>query len=194
MINTKRIEDAYKIARDIFLEIGVDIDKTLKRFEQISLSLPCWQGDDITGFENSDVQLDGSGLHVTGHFPGKPRTADELKMDLETAFSLLPGHHRLNLHSMYGEFGSKWVDRNEMEPAHFDGWVNWARKKNLELDFNATCFSHPKATSGFTLSSKDREIRTFWIEHVKRCREISAYIGQKLKSPCIHNLWIPDGM
>ncbi|MDH5385694.1 MAG: L-rhamnose isomerase [Candidatus Aminicenantes bacterium] len=194
MINTKRIEDAYEIAKDIFLEIGVDTDTALERFEQISLSLPCWQGDDITGFENSGIQLGGSGLQVTGHFPGKPRTADELRMDLEKAFSLIPGHHRLNLHSMYGEFGSKWVDRNEMEPAHFDGWMNWARKKNLKLDFNATCFSHPKAASGFTLSSKDREIRTFWIEHVKRCREISAYIGQELKSPCIHNLWIPDGM
>jgi len=194
MTNTKRIEDAYKIAKEIFLEMGVDTDKALERFEQISLSLPCWQGDDITGFENSGIQLGGSGLQVTGHFPGKPRSADELRMDLEKAFSLLPGHHRLNLHSIYGEFGSKLVDRNEMEPAHFDGWVNWARKKNLKLDFNATCFSHPEATSGFTLSSKDREIRTFWIEHVKHCRAISAYIGQELKSPCIHNLWIPDGM
>ncbi len=194
MTNTKRIEATYKIAKEIFLEMGVDTDKALERFEHISLSLPCWQGDDITGFENSGVQLDGSGLQVTGHFPGKPRSADELRMDLEKAFSLLPGNHRLNLHSIYGEFGSKWVDRNQMETTHFDGWVNWARQKNLKLDFNATCFSHPKATSGFTLSNKDREIRTFWIEHVKRCREISVYIGQELKNPCIHNLWIPDGM
>ena len=194
MRNKGKIEEAFKLAKEILLERGVDVENALERLKQISISIPCWQGDDITGFEKSDARLEGGGLKVTGHFFGKPRTIDELRMDLEKAFSLLPGHHRLNLHSIYGEFGTKKVSRDQMEASHFEGWVDWAGQNDIKLDFNATCFSHQQADSGFTLSSEDRGIRSFWIEHVKRCREISAYMGRSLQSPCIHNLWIPDGM
>jgi len=194
MLNTGKIEEAFKLAQEIFLEKGVNVEEAFERLKQISISIPCWQGDDITGFEKPDARLESGGLKVTGHFFGKPRTIDELRMDLEKAFSLLPGHHRLNLHSIYGEFGTKKVGRDQMNASHFEGWVNWASQNHIKLDFNATCFSHPQADSGFTLSSKERGIRSFWIEHVKRCREISAYMGRSLQSPCIHNLWIPDGM
>lgn len=194
MKNTGNIEQAFKLAKEVFLEQGVDVENALERLKNISISLPCWQGDDITGFEQLNAQLKGGGLEVTGHFFGKPRTIDELREDLEKAFSLLPGHHRLNLHSIYGEFGTKRVNRDQMDPSHFDGWVDWANQNNIKLDFNATCFSHPQADSGFTLSSKDKGIRNFWIEHVKRCRKISAHLGHKLQNSCIHNLWIPDGM
>lgn len=194
MLNAGKIEEAFKLAQEIFLERGVNVEEALEKLEQISISIPCWQGDDITGFESPDARLESGGLKVTGHFFGKPRGIDELRMDLEKAISLLPGNHRLNLHSIYGEFGIKKVSRDEMDPSHFEGWVNWADQNNIKLDFNATCFSHPQADSGFTLSSKDLGIRSFWIEHVKRCREISAYMGRSLQNASIHNLWIPDGM
>ncbi len=194
MGDSRKIVEAFKTAKEIFREIGVNVDDALERLSQISISIPCWQADDITGFEKSNAQLEGGGIQVTGHFFGKPRTIEELRMDLEKAFSLLPGHHRLNLHSIYGEFGTSEVGRDQMDARHFKGWVEWASQKNIKLDFNATCFSHPRADSGFTLSSKDKGIRSFWIEHVKRCREISAYMGRALGSSCIHNLWIPDGM
>ena len=194
MKGRNKIEEAFKIAKEIFLETGVNVEDALKRLSQISISIPCWQGDDITGFEKSGTRLESGGLKITGHFFGKPRTVEELRKDIEKAISLLPGHHRLNLHSIYGEFGTKKVNRDEMQASHFEGWVNWAGQNNVKLDFNATCFSHPQADSGFTLSSKEMSIRSFWIEHVKRCREISAYMGRSLQSACIHNLWIPDGM
>lgn len=194
MVDTGNIEEAFKLAKEIFLERGVDVESALQKLKQVSISIPCWQGDDITGFEQPDARLQGGGLKVTGHFFGKPRTIDELRMDLEKAFSLLPGHHRLNLHSIYGEFGTKKINRDQIDPAHFEGWVDWANQNNIKLDFNATCFSHPQADSGFTLSSKNRGVRNFWIEHVRRCRGISVYMGRSLQSPCIHNLWIPDGM
>ena len=193
MVNTIKIKEAYQIARQSYAQVGVDTDRALEALEKISLSLPCWQGDDIGGFEKSDSRLMGGGIQVTGNYPGKARTIDELRIDLKKAYSLIPGQHRLNLHAIYGEFGGKIVDRNEIGPEHYKGWIDWAKQKNLKLDFNATCFSHPKADSGFTLSSKDKGIREFWIEHVKRCRAISAFIGRELQSPCIHDLWIPDG-
>ncbi|UCE41878.1 MAG: L-rhamnose isomerase [Candidatus Aminicenantes bacterium] len=198
MGNTQKIEHAYEMAKDIYAQWGVDVDEALRRIELISISLPCWQGDDVIGFEKPNAQLTRGGIQVTGDYPGRARTADELRMDLDMAFSLIPGSHRLNLHSMYGEgegeFGNDPVDRDILEYDHYKGWVEWADQKNIKLDFNATCFSHPMAASGFTLSSKSAEIRTFWIEHVKRCRAISFQIGRELGSPCIHNLWIPDGM
>jgi L-rhamnose isomerase len=189
-----KMEKAYKLAEEIFHEAGVDVKNALEKLKQISISIPCWQGDDITGFEKPDAQHERGGLKVTGHFSGRPRTIDELRMDLEKAYSLIPGNHRLNLHAIYGEFGEKKVGRDRIEASHFKSWVDWALQHNIKLDFNATCFSHPQADSGFTLSSKDLGIRKFWIEHVKRCRGISAYIGRSLESSCIHNLWIPDGM
>jgi L-rhamnose isomerase len=188
------IEDAYDMAKDIYAQWGVDVEEALLQMDAISVSLPCWQGDDVIGFEQSAEQAPGGGIQITGDYPGRARTAAELRMDLDMAFSLIPGTHRLNLHSMYGEFGQYPVDRDGLEFTHYQGWVEWASKKNIYLDFNATCFAHPMAASGFTLSSKNKKIRAFWVEHVKRCRVISARIGQELGSPCIHNLWIPDGM
>lgn len=193
MSKLSRIETAYQAARDIYAEMGVDTEKAIKTLATVSLSLHCWQGDDVGGFEKPDAQLSGGGILSTGNYPGKARTIAELRSDLEKAFSLIPGRHRLNLHAIYGEFQGKFVDRDQISPENFTGWVNWAKANNLKLDFNATCFSHPKATDDGTLSNPDCGIRQFWIEHVKRCREISAYMGKELGSPCIHNLWIPDG-
>jgi L-rhamnose isomerase len=184
MRNNQKIEHAYETAKDVYAKWGVDVEDVLKQIDLIS----------VTGFEKPDERAMGGGIKVTGNYPGRARTADELRMDLEMAFSLIPGSHRLNLHSMYGEFGKDPVERDALEYAHYKGWVEWAVQEGIKLDFNATCFSHPMAASGFTLSSKDPEIRKFWIEHVKCCREISSYIGRDLGSPCIHNLWIPDGM
>jgi len=194
MNNTSTIEETYKIAKNKYAQLGVDTEKAMKALSRISISLHCWQGDDVGGFETADAELSGGGIQVTGNYPGKARTVKELRMDAHKAFSLIPGIHRFNLHAIYGEFGGKIVDRDQITVDHFAGWVQWAKELGVKLDFNATCFSHPKANDGFTLSSKDDSIREFWIEHVKRCREISAFFGKELASPCIHNLWIPDGM
>jgi len=187
------VEKSYALSRERYAEIGVNTDEAIARLQDVSLSLHCWQGDDVGGFETSAAGLTGSGLQVTGSYPGKARNVQELRADLRLAFRLIPGRHRLNLHAMYGEFDDRPVDRNEIEPGHFRGWVEWARKEDLKLDFNATCFAHPKAAAGFTLSSKDPGIRRFWVEHVKLCRKIAAYMGRELQAACIHNLWIPDG-
>jgi L-rhamnose isomerase len=187
------IGKAYELSRERYAQLGVDTEKALKTLESISLSIHCWQGDDVGGFEKPDARLEGGGIQVTGNYPGKARTIEELRMDLEKVYSLVPGRHRLSLHAIYGEFGGRAVDRNEIQPEHFTDWVDWARDQDIKLDFNATCFSHPKAEAGFTLSSKNKGIREFWIEHVKQCRAISAVMGRELGSPCVHNLWIPDG-
>jgi L-rhamnose isomerase len=187
------VEKAYALSRERYAELGVDTDEALARLQIVSLSIHCWQGDDVGGFERASSGLEGSGLQVTGTYPGKARNADELRSDLHQAFSLIPGHHRLNLHAMYGEFKGRPVDRNEIEPGHFRGWVEWAKREDLKLDFNATCFAHPKAAAGFTLSSKDPGIRAFWVEHVRRCRKTAAFMGRELQAVCLHNLWIPDG-
>lgn len=194
MNNTSIIEETYKIAKDKYAQLGVDTEKAMRALSRISISLHCWQGNDVGGFETADAELSGGGIQVTGNYPGKARTVEELRMDAQKAFSLIPGSHRFNLHAIYGEFGGKMVDRDQITVDHFAGWVQWAKELGVKLDFNATCFSHPKADNGFTLSSKDDLIRKFWIEHVKRCREISAFFGKQLGSPCIHNIWIPDGM
>lgn len=193
MMDSAIIEKTYHLAQERYSQFGVNSEKALEILEKVSLSLHCWQGDDLGGFEKRDSRLAGGGLQVTGNYPGRARTVDELRMDLKKAYSLIPGRHRLNLHAMYGDFSGKPVDRNEINLEHYKGWIDWAKQEDLKLDFNPTCFSHPKADSGFTLSSKDIAIREFWIEHVKRCREISASMGRELQSPCIHNLWIPDG-
>lgn len=187
------IEKRYEMAKEQYAELGVAADKAVETLEGISISLHCWQGDDVGGFEKPGAGLSGGGIVVTGNYPGKARTVDELRMDLEKAYSLIPGTHRLNLHAIYGEFGGKVVERDRISPEHFEGWVSWAKANGLKLDFNPTCFSHPKARSGYTLSSKDEGIRKFWIEHVKRCREIGAFMGRKLGGFCIDNIWIPDG-
>ena len=187
------IEKSFAFAQERYSRIGVDVDQALKTLSQIPISLHCWQGDDVGGFENFGGTL-GGGLVATGNYPGKARTPDELRADLEVAYSLIPGKHRLNLHAFYGEFGGKKVDRDEITPEHFKQWVTWAKEKKLGLDFNPTCFSHPKAADGFTLSHQDKAIRQFWIEHCIRSREIGAAMGKALGKTCVTNVWIPDGM
>ncbi len=183
----------YSIAKERYAEIGVDTDAALEALSAIALSIHCWQGDDVGGFETPDSNLSGGGIQVTGNYPGKARNVGELRKDIETMYSLIPGHHRLNLHASYGEFGGAFVDRDAIEPRHFSGWASWAKERGVNLDFNCTCFSHPKANDGFTLSSKDPAIRGFWVEHVKRARDVSAYLGREQGDSCIHNVWLPDG-
>jgi len=193
-MNAKIIEKNYQIAKERYAEeMEIDTEKVLQILRAVPLSVHCWQGDDVAGFEKPDSALDGGGLQVTGNYPGRARTPSELRADMKMAFSLIPGQHRANLHAMYGEFGGKKVDRNEIEPKHFKNWIDWAKDEKLALDFNATCFSHPKAADGFTLSSHDAGTRKFWMEHVQRTRQISAFMGKELGKACIHNLWIPDG-
>lgn len=188
------IADGYEVAKRQYRDRGIDVEAAIAKLGEVPLSIHCWQGDDVGGFERPDSTLSGGGIQVTGNYPGKARTVDELREDLSMMYGLVPGKHRLNLHASYGEFGGKLVDRDRIEPAHFEGWMRWAREKGLGLDFNSTCFSHPKANDGFTLSSKDPSVRSFWIEHVKRARRISAYLGKELGSACIHDIWLPDGM
>jgi L-rhamnose isomerase len=191
MSDSNRIEKAYEAAKQRYAELGVDTDKAMERLRKIAISLHCWQGDDVGGFE-SEQGLSGGGLVATGAYPGKARTADELRADLEKTMSLIPGRHRLNLHAMYAETAGK-VDRNELKAEHFAAWLDWAKANSLGMDFNGTFFSHPKAESGFTLASADEGIRKFWVEHGIACRKIGEQIGRRLGSPCVTNVWIPDG-
>lgn len=190
--STKLISQAYKSATTRYAELGVDTESAMLELAKIAISLHCWQGDDVGGFEKAGRSL-GGGIAVTGNYLGKARTADELRGDLEKALSLIPGKHRLNLHAFYGEFGGKKVDRNEIQPKHFQDWIGWAKRNQLGMDFNPTCFSHPKAADGFTLSHADAGIRNFWIEHCIASREIGAAMGKALGSPTVTNVWIPDG-
>lgn len=192
MSQTNSIEKCFELAREKYGELGVDVETQMKRLNQIAVSLHCWQGDDVSGFEIDDQALSG-GIQVTGNYPGKARTPAELKKDLEKAFSLIPGNHRLNLHALYAETDGEKVDRDQLEPKHFLGWIQWAREQKLGLDFNPSYFSHPKSDDGFTLSSSNNEIRQFWIEHSKVCRRIGAEMGKSLGTPCVNNIWIPDG-
>ncbi|MFW6270226.1 MAG: L-rhamnose isomerase [Bacillota bacterium] len=191
MSDSRIIEENYERAKDIYQELGVNTDEVLQEMDKTSLSIHCWQGDDVMGFEGSE-ELTG-GIQVTGNYPGRASTPDELRNDLEKALSLIPGSHRVNLHAMYAEIDGKNVDRNELEPAHFKNWVDWAKKQGLGLDFNPTYFSHPKSDDGFTLSHWNDEIRQFWIEHTKACRKIGEYFGKELDDTCVTNIWIPDG-
>lgn len=183
---------SYALARERYAALGVDTERALEVLAAIPISLHCWQGDDVGGFESTGGALSG-GIAVTGNYPGKARTPQELRADLEKAFSLIPGRHRLNLHASYGEFGGKKIDRDCIEPAHFKNWIAWAKTHGLGLDFNPTFFSHPKAEDGFTLSHPNRSVRKFWIEHGKRSREIGAAMGRALGSPSVTNVWVPDG-
>ena len=188
----KSIAQSYSQAQERYAEIGVDTEAAMQRLSTIPISLHCWQGDDVGGFENTGEGLSG-GIAVTGNYPGKANTPDELRADLDKALSLIPGKHRLNLHAFYGEFGGKKVDRDQIETKHFENWIAWAKAKGMGMDFNPTCFAHPKAADGFTLSHSKKGIRDFWIEHCKRSRDISAAMGKALGSPCVMNVWIPDG-
>jgi len=187
------VQHAYLTAKDRYALLGVDTDRALETLSTIPLSLHCWQGDDVGGFESPDAEL-GGGIAATGNYPGKARTADELRSDLDVAYSVIPGTHRLNLHAIYSETGGKKVERNELQPEHFAGWVAWAKEKGHGLDFNPTLFSHPLAESGFTLSSYDDAVRKFWIDHCIACRKIGEHFGHELGAPCVTNIWIPDGL
>src|SRR5258708_3583377 len=193
MSKTKNLDRSYQIAKERYTQLGVNSDQAIKQLTAISISIHCWQGDDVGGFENFGGALTG-GIMATGNYPGKARTPDELRADLDEALSLIPGKHRLNLHAFYGEFGDKKVDRDAIEPEHFKNWIAWAKQNGLGLDFNPTCFSHPKAADGLTLSHPDKGICQFWIEHCQRSREIGAAIGKTIGKTCVTNVWIPDGM
>lgn len=187
------IEKSYQVAKEQYAAIGVDTDKVLTDLNSINISLHCWQTDDVGGFEKAGAVLGGGGIQATGNFPGKAKTIEQMRADLDKVMSLIPGKQRLNLHAIYGEFGGKIVDRDKIEAKHFKGWIDWAKKRKIGIDFNCTCFSHPYADDGFTLSSKNEKIRKFWVEHVKRCRAIASEMGKQLGTPSIHNIWIPDG-
>ena len=185
------VKKAYDIALERYAAVGVDANEAIEKLQKISLSLHCWQADDVTGFENPDGQLSG-GIQATGNHPGKARNIEELRQDILKAASYIPGTHRLNLHATYGDFGGKFVDRDEIEPKHFQSWMEWAKENGMKLDFNSTSFSHPKSGS-LTLGNPDNDIRNFWIEHTKRSRAIAEAMGQFQGDPCIMNLWIHDG-
>ena len=189
---TSLIEQAYQVARQRYEDFGVDTEQAMEKLAKIKISLHCWQGDDVGGFE-SDEGLTGGGIQATGNYPGKARNGDELRADLEKAYSLIPGKHRLNLHAIYAETGGKKVDRNALDASHFARWIDWAKQNGLGMDFNPSYFSHPLAESGFTLSSRDEKVRKFWVEHGICCRKIGAAIGKALGTPCVTNVWIPDG-
>lgn len=185
------IQKKYEMARDLYAGFGVDVDKALNALQKISLSLHCWQTDDVTGFESPDGVLTG-GIQATGNYPGKARNIDEVRADVEKVKSLIPGSHRLSLHAIYGDFKGKKVDRDQIEPEHFQSWIDWAKANDMKLDFNSTSFSHPKS-GNLTLASRDKGIRDFWIEHTIRSRRIADEMGRQLGDKACHNLWIHDG-
>ncbi|GKX46889.1 L-rhamnose isomerase [Pectobacterium carotovorum] len=186
------IEAAWQLAKTRYASLNIDVEAVLEQLDQIPVSMHCWQGDDVAGFENTGGPLTG-GIQATGNYPGKASTPDELRADLEQAFALIPGPKRLNLHAIYLE-SAQPVARNEIAPEHFSTWVEWAKHHKLGLDFNPTCFSHPLSADGFTLSHPDEKVRRFWIEHCQASRRISAYFGHELGTPSVMNIWVPDGM
>lgn len=186
------LEKSYELAKEQYAAIGVDTEKALERLSAIAISLHCWQGDDVCGFENNGEDL-GGGLAVTGAYPGKARTAEELRSDVELALSLIPGKHRFNLHACYAETGGKKVDRDAIEPKHYQAWIDWAKSNRLGMDFNPTYFAHMLAADGFTLAHADKKTRQFWIDHGIACRRVGAAIGEALGKACVTNVWIPDG-
>lgn len=181
----------YEEAKKIYAEIGIDTDEAIKKLSGISLSMHCWQGDDVNGFESSG-ELTG-GIQATGNYPGKARNMEELMADIDKALSLIPGKHRINLHATYADYSDGLVSRDKLEPKHFDKWIEFAKERGLGIDINPTLFSHPLAEDGLTLSHPDEKVRRFWIDHCKAIRKIGAYIGEKLGTPCLNNIWIPDG-
>lgn len=188
----QQIQQSFDIAKARYAELGVDVEKALSELDKLPISLHCWQTDDVTGFERADATLTG-GIQTTGNYPGKARNIKEVMADLEKALSLIPGNHRVNVHAIYGDFSQGFADRDQIEPKHFQVWIDWAKKNNYGLDFNCSCFSHDKSADGLTLSHPDPAIRKFWIEHVIRSRKIAEEMGRQLGSKCMHNIWIPDG-
>ena len=190
-MKSELVQKAYEVAKERYAAVGVDTEKVLEQLQNFHLSLHCWQADDVMGFEVQAGALTG-GIQTTGNYPGRARNIDELRADIIKAKSYIPGTHRLNLHEIYGDFKGKVVDRDEVTPEYFQSWIDWAKENNMKLDFNSTSFSHPKS-GNLTLSNPDDGIRNFWIEHTKRCREISEAIGKAQGDPCIMNLWVHDG-
>jgi len=191
-MNDQQIERAYELACERYAELGVDVEQALAALRGIPVSLHCWQGDDVGGFESA-AGLTGGGIQATGNYPGKARTADELRSDLDQAFRLIPGNHRLNLHAIYADYNGRKIERDQLAPEHFAAWIDWAKSRGLGLDFNGTFFSHPLAASGFTLAHRDEGIRRFWVAHGIACRRIGEHFGRELGTPCVTNVWIPDG-
>ncbi len=191
-MNRVDIDTAYQIAKKRFAELGIDTDKVIEKVNDIPISIHCWQGDDVRGFENPDQELSG-GIQATGNYVGRACNAQDLRQDLDKAFSLIPGAKRLNLHAIYLESDTP-VERDQIKPEHFANWVAWAKKNHVGLDFNPSCFSHPNSADGFTLSHHDDNIRQFWIDHCKASRKISEYFGKELGTPSVMNIWVPDGM
>ena len=189
-MNEQKIKQAYELAVERYASLGVDVEKAMELLGQVSLSMHCWQADDVTGFESAG-SLSG-GIQATGNYPGKARNIDELRADILKAVSMIPGNHRLSLHEIYGDFGGKFVDRDQVEPAHFESWMQWAAENNMKLDFNSTSFSHPKS-GDLSLANPDEGIRNFWIEHTKCCRAIADEMGKRQGDKCVMNLWIHDG-
>ncbi|MDR3339914.1 MAG: L-rhamnose isomerase [Candidatus Symbiothrix sp.] len=191
-MKSELIQKAYEIAKERYQSVGVNAEKVLEKLQQVSISIHCWQADDVTGFENLG-NLGGGGIQATGNYPGKARNIAEIRQDIEKVLTLVAGQHRLNLHAIYGDFQGKIVDRDEIEAVYFTSWMQWAKEKGLKLDFNSTSFGHPKS-GDLTLANPDKSIRDFWIEHTRRCRLISEEMGKFQNDPCIMNLWIHDGM
>ena len=191
MTREQKVNAAFDAAKLRYAEVGVDVNTAIEKLGKIALSLHCWQADDVSGFENQGGDLTG-GIQVTGNYPGKARNIDELRADVLKATSMIAGKHRLSLHEIYGDFQGKKVDRNEVEPVHFASWMEWAKEYDMKLDFNSTSFSHP-LSGNLTLSNPEKPIRDFWIEHTKRCRQISEEMGKFQNDPCMMNLWIHDG-
>ena len=188
----EQIRKAYEDAIIQYAALEVNVEQALEKLNNLSISIHCWQADDVIGFENPEGELTG-GIQTTGNYPGKARTIDELRKDLEKVFTLIPGKHRISLHAIYGDFDGNFVDRDQIEPKHFQSLIDWAKDNDVKLDFNSTFFSHAKSSSGYTLSDFDPEIRKFWKDHLRQCRKIAAEIGRQQGDPCIHNIWIPDG-
>ncbi len=189
MPTESKIQSAYTLARERYAALGVDTEQAMTTLEKVTISLRCWQGDDVGGFENPGGELTG-GIVATGNYPGKARTAEELRRDLDVVYRLLPGSHRLSLPAIYLEADKK-VERNALEPKHFSGWLDWAKANGHGLDFNPTCFLHPLASDGFTLSHRDPAIRQFWVEHCLASRDIGEYFGRELGTPAVTNIWTP---
>ena len=186
-------EQLYAAARDAYAVLGVNTETALKNLEAVKISLHCWQGDDVGGFEKPDAQLSGGGIQATGNYPGKARTLAQLRQDLDQALALIPGKHRLNLHALYADLEGKKIERSEYGPAQFQSWIDWAKERGLGLDYNPSYFSHPLAEDGLTLSHPDKAVRQYWIEHGINSRKIGAEMGRQLSNTAVTNFWIPDG-
>ena len=189
-MNEAKIKQAYDIAVERYAEFGIDVEKVLEKLHKVEISMHCWQADDVNGFESAG-DLTG-GIQTTGNYPGKARNIEELRADILKAKSLIPGNQRLNLHEIYGDFGGQFVDRDQVEPKHFESWMQWGAEHGMKLDFNSTSFSHAKS-GDLSLSNPNPEIRNFWIEHTKRCRAVAEEMGRRQGDPCIMNLWVHDG-